>query len=146
MKHLVIIGLVLLLAACAETATETPVAPPVMETPAPPVVTPPTVVEVPAEEAEMVEEPEVEEVEEEEPAEEAQLPVFNRQTLAAFDGRDGRPAYVAVNGVVYDVTGSSRWRNGNHNGVQAGADLTQMFMNQHGDNRLSGFPVVGTYE
>ena len=31
---------------------------------------------------------------------------FTEESLARFDGRDGRPAYVAYQGKVYDVTGS----------------------------------------
>jgi predicted heme/steroid binding protein len=71
--------------------------------------------------------------------------VFTAQTLAYYDGQEDRPAYVAVDGVVYDVTSSPRWRDGAHNGFQAGRDLTRQFNNQHGDTRLSRFPVVGTY-
>ena len=71
--------------------------------------------------------------------------VFTTETLAYYDGQEGRPAYVAVNGVVYDVTSSSRWRDGAHNGFQAGRDLTRQFNNQHGDSRLGRFPIVGTY-
>jgi predicted heme/steroid binding protein len=71
--------------------------------------------------------------------------VFTAQTLAYYDGQEGRPAYVAVDGVVYDVTNSTRWRNGAHNGFQAGRDLTRQFNSQHGDTRLSRFPIVGTY-
>ena len=70
---------------------------------------------------------------------------FTKAQLAVYDGRNGQPAYVAVNGVVYDVTNSPMWPNGNHNGNQAGNDLTAAFAAQHGDNRMSSFPVVGRY-
>ena len=33
--------------------------------------------------------------------------VFTKESLAQFDGKDGRPAYVAYQGKVYDVTGST---------------------------------------
>ena len=46
--------------------------------------------------------------------------------LAEHDGRDGRRAYVAVNGTVYDLTDSPRWENGLHPpDHQAGQDLTE---------------------
>ena len=32
--------------------------------------------------------------------------------LAEHDGHDGRRAYIAVNGTVYDVTDSPRWERG----------------------------------
>jgi predicted heme/steroid binding protein len=70
---------------------------------------------------------------------------FTKAQLAVYDGRNGQPAYVAVDGVVYDVTNSPMWPNGNHNGNQAGNDLTAAFASQHGDNRMSSFPVVGRY-
>lgn len=87
----------------------------------------------------------------EEPVAETSAPVseervFSLEELATFNGRDGQPAYVAVNGVVYDLTNSPMWRNGSHNGVQAGRDLTSIFQSQHGDDRLSEFPVVGRLE
>ena len=72
--------------------------------------------------------------------------VFKTETLAYYDGKEGRPAYVAVDGIVYDLTNSDYWRNGSHyGGVTAGKDLTSQFANQHGDNRLARFPIVGTF-
>ena len=70
---------------------------------------------------------------------------FTTEELAQFTGQNGQPAYVAVNGIVYDVSNSPRWPNGNHNGNQAGRDLTSAFAAQHGDNRMGSFPVVGRY-
>jgi predicted heme/steroid binding protein len=87
----------------------------------------------------------------EEPVVETSTPVteervFSVEELATYNGQDGQPAYVAVNGVVYDLTSSPMWRNGGHNGVQAGQDLTSIFESQHGDDRLREFPVVGRLE
>jgi predicted heme/steroid binding protein len=70
---------------------------------------------------------------------------FTKEQLAVFTGQNGQPAYVAVAGVVYDVSNSPAWPNGNHNGNQAGRDLTSVFNAQHGDNRMASFPVVGRY-
>ena len=50
--------------------------------------------------------------------------VYDPVTLAAFDGRDGRPARVAVQGTVYDVSALPRWRGGTHIKHGAGNDLT----------------------
>lgn len=65
--------------------------------------------------------------------------------LAQNDGRDGRPAYLAVNGVIYDVSDSSRWQNGTHEGVhQAGQDLTEALKSApHVRTVIERFPVVG---
>jgi len=70
------------------------------------------------------------------------------QELATYDGRDGRPAYVAVSGRVYDLSDSSRWVEGNHEGVhQAGQDLTEALKSApHIRAVIERFPLVGTLE
>lgn len=68
------------------------------------------------------------------------------EELAKYDGQNGNPAYVAVDGVIYDVTNAPEWRNGKHaSGVTAGQDLTDAIKNQspHGLKVLEGLPVVG---
>jgi len=51
---------------------------------------------------------------------------IDRETLAKNDGKEGRPAFVAVEGKVYEVTGNRLWKNGVHmNRHQAGMDLTE---------------------
>lgn len=71
------------------------------------------------------------------------------EELKQFDGNDGRQAYVAVNGIIYDVTQSRLWRGGDHapshGMVAAGRDLTEALKDSpHGDKHLTRFPVVGT--
>lgn len=68
--------------------------------------------------------------------------------LSKFDGKDGHPAYVAVNGVIYDLTQSRLWRGGVHDPSKgkatAGRDLTEVLKDSpHGDSHLKDFPVVG---
>ena len=41
---------------------------------------------------------------------------FDLTQLAQYDGQDGRPAYVAIDGVVYDVTAVPAWKGGKHHG------------------------------
>ncbi|SDZ83678.1 Predicted heme/steroid binding protein [Desulfuromusa kysingii] len=68
--------------------------------------------------------------------------------LAKFDGRDGQPAYVAVNGKVYDVSASSYWQDGLHEGEhRAGQDLTaELRQAPHLKTVIEGFPLVGQIE
>jgi predicted heme/steroid binding protein len=71
---------------------------------------------------------------------------FTSAELAVFNGQNGQPAYVAVDGVVYDVTNNPAWSGGNHNGVQAGQDLTRMLPSSHrADMRFERNPIVGTF-
>lgn len=73
--------------------------------------------------------------------------VFNKESLATYDGQNGNRAYVAVNGVVYDVTDVPNWRGGKHQGNTAGMDLTSVLgRSPHGEKVLKDLPVVGTYE
>lgn len=65
--------------------------------------------------------------------------------LAEYDGSVGQPAYVAVNGAVYDVSTQATWGGGSHFGLLAGRDLTAQFSGCHGQAAiLSRLPVVGT--
>ena len=68
--------------------------------------------------------------------------------LKNYDGRDGRPAYVAVGGVIYDVSASRLWQNGDHEGAhQAGQDLTEELKSApHVRSVVERFPVVGQLE
>ncbi len=65
--------------------------------------------------------------------------------LKQYDGKNGNPAYVAVDGVIYDVTNVKAWKNGDHNGYSAGNDLTDIIKNKspHGVKNLEGLPIVG---
>lgn len=67
------------------------------------------------------------------------------EELAYYDGKDGRPAYVAVDGIIYDVTDVPEWANGEHkNGLTAGNDLTEEIQQSpHGTSVLDDLPVVG---
>ncbi|MBD3801120.1 MAG: cytochrome B5 [Campylobacterales bacterium] len=68
--------------------------------------------------------------------------------LAAYDGRDGKPAYIAYKGKVYDVSESPMWAEGSHQGMhQAGRDLTPMLEGApHGEEVFERYSVVATLE
>jgi predicted heme/steroid binding protein len=69
---------------------------------------------------------------------------FTLEDLKAFDGRDGRPSYVAYKGMVYDLTESSMWDAGDHEGMHAaGSDLTAEHDDAPHDEHVLDFPEVG---
>jgi predicted heme/steroid binding protein len=64
------------------------------------------------------------------------------EEVAAFDGKNGNPAYIVVQGVIYDVT--DEWVNGEHNGVLAGTDATDAILGApHGESVLADLEIVG---
>lgn len=73
---------------------------------------------------------------------------FTVEELSEYDGQDGNPAYVAIDGVVYDVTDNDAWTEGEHQGQQlAGTDATAAIEESpHGDSVLEDLEVVGNLE
>jgi predicted heme/steroid binding protein len=71
--------------------------------------------------------------------------IFTLEELAKYDGKDGKPAYLAFKGKVYDVTGSAFWEGGDHWGVHyAGRDLTpEIEAAPHGPENLDKMRLVG---
>ncbi len=70
---------------------------------------------------------------------------FTPRELAQYDGKEGRPAYIAFQGKVYDVSASRLWKGGLHSRKHsAGSDLTQMLTGApHGVDALMKVHVVG---
>lgn len=65
--------------------------------------------------------------------------------LEAYNGKDGMPAYVAVDGVIYDVTDIPQWADAMHFGFNAGEDLSSDIKTKspHGEKILEEIPAVG---
>ena len=70
---------------------------------------------------------------------------FTLEELKQYDGRDGRPAYVAFKGKVYDVSDSFLWAGGDHQGQhEAGKDMTsEVQFSPHGEEVLERVKQVG---
>jgi predicted heme/steroid binding protein/uncharacterized membrane protein len=68
------------------------------------------------------------------------------EELGQFDGKEGRPAYIAYNGNVYDVTNSRLWKDGNHaRKHQAGTDLTDILKTApHREDKVLALRLVGS--
>jgi predicted heme/steroid binding protein/uncharacterized membrane protein len=70
---------------------------------------------------------------------------FTEEELAEFNGKDGKPAYIAHKGKVYDVSGSKMWKGGRHmNRHNAGGDLSgDISAAPHDTEVLERYPQVG---
>jgi predicted heme/steroid binding protein/uncharacterized membrane protein len=71
---------------------------------------------------------------------------FDIAELKNYDGNNGRPAYVAYKGKVYDISDSKLWRNGLHmKRHHAGQDMTTDIQGApHEADVLERYPQVGT--
>ena len=70
---------------------------------------------------------------------------FTLDELKKYDGKDGRPAYIAYKGKVYDVSDDFLWVEGDHQGEHvAGKDLTEdMSRAPHAEDVLERVPLIG---
>jgi predicted heme/steroid binding protein len=73
---------------------------------------------------------------------------YTRAELAQADGKEGRPAWIAFRGKVYDVSQSFLWKGGRHMAThEAGRDLTNVLVQApHGEDLLERVPVIGLLE
>ena len=70
--------------------------------------------------------------------------IFTLDELKNYDGKEGRKAYIAVDGVVYDVTNVAAWQGGTHHGNNAGNDVFDRIVKApHGKSILEKLEVVG---
>ena len=67
------------------------------------------------------------------------------EELHSFDGKEGRPAFVAYKGKIYDATTSKLWKDGSHaRKHHAGRDLTDALKTApHAEDKLLSMPEVG---
>jgi predicted heme/steroid binding protein len=73
-----------------------------------------------------------------------ELPVYNKSQLALRNGQDKPQIWVALKGIIYDVTESRLWRNGKHYEHWAGQDLTEELADApHTETVFEKFKVVG---
>ena len=84
------------------------------------------------------------------PAEAWKTKTFTAEELKKYNGKDGMPVYVAVDGIVYDLSKSKYWKSGEHMKMHAaGADLSAAIHEQapkmiHHDGKiLEKMPKVG---
>jgi predicted heme/steroid binding protein len=75
----------------------------------------------------------------------AEIRKFTIKELEEHNGQNGKPAYIAYQGKVYDISQSSLWGGGEHMGMhQAGKDLTEeLELAPHGKEVLERAKLIG---
>jgi len=70
---------------------------------------------------------------------------FDSDTLAQFDGHDGKPVYIAYQGKVFDVSGSKLWAGGLHmKRHNAARELSvDIEAAPHGEEVFERYPQIG---
>jgi predicted heme/steroid binding protein len=69
---------------------------------------------------------------------------FTLAELRDYDGNKNDFAYLAINGIVYDVTNVQLLKDGRHHGVTPGNDVSDLFV--HNKAILNRLQVVGILE
>jgi predicted heme/steroid binding protein len=73
-----------------------------------------------------------------------ELPQITKSQLALRNGQDKPEVWIAYKGLVYDVTSSRLWRNGNHYEHWAGQDLTGELKDApHTEKVFDKFKIIG---
>lgn len=75
----------------------------------------------------------------------AELRKITSKELEEYNGKNGKPVYIAFKGKVYDVSESNFWRGGEHMGLhQAGKDITEeLELAPHMEEVLERVKLVG---
>jgi predicted heme/steroid binding protein len=72
------------------------------------------------------------------------LPEYSRSYLALRNGQDKPEIWVALHGLIYEVTRSRLWRDGRHYEHWAGQDLTDELKDAPHDAKVfDKFKVIG---
>lgn len=73
-----------------------------------------------------------------------QLPEYTKNQLALRNGQDKPQIWIALHGIIYDVTTSRLWRDGKHYEHWAGQDLTHELGDApHTDKVFDKFKPIG---
>ncbi len=67
--------------------------------------------------------------------------IFTLNELSGFNCKNGAPAYIAINGTVYDISNVNLFKDGKHHGVTAGNDVSSLFV--HMTSILKRLKIVG---
>jgi predicted heme/steroid binding protein len=70
---------------------------------------------------------------------------FTSKELEEYNGKDGKPVYIAYQGKVYEVSNSDFWSSGEHMGMhQSGKDLTEeLELAPHSEEVFKRIKLIG---
>ena len=72
---------------------------------------------------------------------------ISRAELSLRNGQDKKEVWVAIKGLIYDVTSSRKWETGIHYEHWAGQELDQELMDApHLPDVINKFPIIGKLE
>ena len=72
------------------------------------------------------------------------LPSYTKAQLALRNGQDKPQIWIALNGLIYEVSSSRLWRDGKHYEHWAGQDLTDELADApHNENVFDKFDPIG---
>lgn len=74
----------------------------------------------------------------------SELPLYSKAQLALRNGQDKPQIWVALHGLIYEVSTSRLWRDGKHYEHWAGQDLTEELKDApHTEKVFEKFKVIG---
>ena len=70
---------------------------------------------------------------------------LTEKELALYNGKNGMPAYISIDGTIYDISDVPELKDESHSGIKSGADYSELFKKCHNDdiNILSKLKIVG---
>ena len=72
--------------------------------------------------------------------------IFTDETIKEYNGKNGNPAYVAINGVVYDISDKKLLRGSLRRDLRPGVDATRFAKRDPRTlAQIKDLPVVGIY-
>lgn len=72
---------------------------------------------------------------------------YTKAQLALRNGQDKEEVWCSYNGIIYELTHSRMWKNGQHYEHWAGQDLTDELINApHGESVFAKFKIIGKLE
>ncbi len=71
--------------------------------------------------------------------------ILTKEELANFNGENGNPAYISIDGIIYDISNIELLKQSPYNSLKLGSDVTETFyeLNDGDESILRDIPMVG---